>query len=130
MGAGNDGPWNYGGPMNGGSGFNSNGPGYGPGSMPYGAHPGYAEYGYGQHPAYGYGAPEFNNNGYYGQPYAGFGGPAHWGNNPGNGWNGTSGNRGGSVAPGGWGNGSEGVNYGPNNDRSNGNGWGFQYGWR
>ncbi|MBV5345734.1 MAG: hypothetical protein JZU63_09565, partial [Rhodoferax sp.] len=102
----NDGPWNYDGRMNGGQGFDNYGPGYGPGPQPYGTPSGYAEYSYSQRPAYGYGAPEFDNNGYYSQPYAGWGG-APWGG-----------------APGGWDN-----NYGPNNGRSNSNGWGFQHGW-
>jgi hypothetical protein len=119
-----DGPWNYGG-----QGFDNYGSGYGPGAMPYGPPPGYTEHNYGQQPANGYGNPEFYSNGYYGQPYAGFGGPANWSN----GWYGNPGNSGGGGSwgntPNGQGNAYEGYNYGPNNGRSNSNGWGFQHGW-
>lgn len=125
----NDGPWNYDGRMNGGQGFDNYGPGYGPGPQPYGTPSGYAEYSYSQRPAYGYGAPEFDNNGYYSQPYAGFGRPANWGSAPGYGWGGGAGNGDWSGAP--WGSAPSGWdnNYGPNNGRSNSNGWGFQHGW-
>ena len=123
----NNGPWNNGGPMNSGSGspdFANYGSGYGFDTMPYGPPPGYAGYGYGQPSAYGFNAPPFNQYGYYEQPYAGFGGPANWGNASGNGWGEAPGNSGWGGAPNTWGNGYEGYNYPPSNNRSHSNGWG------